>query len=241
MEGNTVAKIMDMKSAIGEFVKPGSTVMFGGFLGCNAPLKAIDEIVEEGIGDLTAISAVNSFTNSDIGLLFDNNLIKKFIASHIGTNKVAVQQYKSGQIEMEYYPQGTLIEKIRCAGAGLGGVLTPTGLGTLVEEGKDKKVIDGKEYILETALGADVAIIKGFKADKAGNILYKGTANSNPIMATAAKFTIAEVEEIVEVGEIPSFNVGTPGIFVDAICLGYEADQYRDAIRDMCKSVGIYK
>jgi acetate CoA/acetoacetate CoA-transferase alpha subunit len=132
------------------------------------------------------------------------------------------------------------VEKIRCSAAGLGGVLTPTGLGTLMEEGKEKIEVEGKEYILETALKADVAIIKGFKADKKGNIIYKGTMNANPIMAGAAKITIAEVEEIVEVGELAPEEIQTPGVLVDYVCLGYSDDEYHKRTQEMCKSIGIF-
>lgn len=131
-------QIMSMEDALKKYVKNGSSVMMGGFLGCNTPLMAVDKIIELGIKDLTLMSTVNSFPGGgcEIGLLFDHGLVKKFIGSHIGTNPTAVKQFKEGKIEVEYYPQGTFIEKIRSAAAGLGGVLTPTGVGTLVEEGK---------------------------------------------------------------------------------------------------------
>lgn len=232
-------EILSMEEALKKYVKNDSSLMMGGFLGCNTALMAIDKIIELGIGDLTLISAVNSFPGGghEIALLFDHGLVKKFIGSHIGTNPTCVKQYKEGKVEVEMYPQGTVIEKIRCGGAGLGGVLTPVGIGTLMEEGKQKIVLDGKEYLLETALRADVAIIKGFKADTAGNIVYKGTMNSNPTMASAADITIAEVEEIVEAGEIDPKDVDTPGIFVDVICKGYTADIYREKMRAMWKQV----
>ncbi|MCT4507891.1 MAG: 3-oxoacid CoA-transferase subunit A [Tepidibacter sp.] len=236
-----MSKVIDIKEAILKYVKPGCSVMFGGFLGCNTPLRAIDEIVNQNIGDLTVISTVNSFMDSDLGLLFNKKLVKKFIGSHIGTNPTVVKQYQSGEIDVEFFPQGTLIEKIRCKGAGLGGVLTPTGVGTLMEKGKQKLTLDDKDYLLETPLGTDITIIKGFKADKMGNIVYKGTPNANPIMAMAGNITIAEVEEIVEVGELKPTEIGTQGIFVDAICLGYDSNTYRNRTRDMCKRVGIYK
>ncbi|WMJ79963.1 CoA transferase subunit A [Clostridium sp. MB40-C1] len=234
-------QIMKIEEAIKKYVKDGSSIMIGGFLGCNTPYKAIDQMVKQGSKELTIISTVNSFTHQDMGKLFDAGLVRKFIGSHIGTNAVVVNQYRTGKLQVEYYPQGTLIEKIRCAGAGLGGVLTPTGIGTLLEEGKEKIEVNGKEYLLETPLSADVAIIKGFKADKKGNIVYKGTANANPIMATAGKITIAEVDEIVEVGELEASEIGTPGIFVNAICLGYEKDEFIQKSRDMYKAVGIFK
>lgn len=232
--------IISMEEAIKNYVQTGSRIMVGGFLGCNTPLKAIDELVKQDKNDLTIISTVNSFTSSDFGLLFDKKQVSKFIGSHLGTNSTAVKQYKSGDIDVEYYPQGTLVEKIRCSAAGLGGVLTPTGIGTLMEEGKEKLTVEGKEYILETPLKADVAIIKGFKADKKGNILYKGTMNANPIMAGAATITIAEVEEIVEVGELAPHQIQTPGVLVDYVCVGYTDEDYHKRTQDMCKSIGIY-
>ena len=236
-------EILSMEEALKKYVKSGSSLMMGGFLGCNVPLMAIDKIIELGIKDLTLISAVNSFPGEgfELGLLFDHGLIKKFIGSHIGTNPTAVKQYAEGKLEVEYYPQGTVIEKIRCAGAGLGGFLTPTGLGTLMEEGKQKVTVNGKEYLLEEPLGANVAIIKAQKADRMGNLVYSGTMNSNPIMAPAADITIAEVEEIVELGEIAPKDVDTPGIFVDALCVGYNFDQYRERMREMWNKLGLMR
>lgn len=236
-------EILSMEEAIKKYVNNGSSIMFGGFLGCNTPLMAVDKIIDLGIKDLTIMSAVNSFPGggSEIGLLFDHGLVKKFVGSHIGTNPTAVEQYKSGKLEVEYYPQGTFIEKIRCAAAGLGGVLTPTGLGTLLAEGKEKISVNGKEFLLETPLKADVAIIKAQKADKMGNLVYSGTPNTNPIMAAAADITIVEVEEIVEIGDINPEDVHTPGIFVDAICVGYSYDQYREKMREMWNKIGALK
>ena len=236
-------EILSMEDALKKYLKNHSSLMMGGFLGCNAPLMAIDKIIELGIKDLTLISAVNSFPGGgfEIGLLFDHGLIKKFIGSHIGTNPTAVKQYAEGKLEVDYYPQGTVIEKIRCAGFGLGGFLTPTGLGTLMEEGKQKITVNGREYLLEEPLGADVAIIKADKADKMGNLVYSGTMNSNPIMASAADITIAEVSEIVEVGEIAPEDVQTPGIFVDVLCVGYSFDQYRERMREMWNKLGLMR
>lgn len=234
-------EILSMEEALKKYVKDDSDIMMGGFLGCNAPLMAIDKIIELGIKDLTLISAVNSFPGGgfEIGLLFDHGLVKKFIGSHIGTNPTAVKQYAEGKIDVEYYPQGTVIEKIRCAGAGLGGFLTPVGLGTLMEEGKQKLTVNGKEYLLEEPLKASVAIIKAQKSDKMGNLVYSGTMGPNPIMAPAADITIVEVEEIVEPGEIAPKDVDTPGIFVDVLCVGYDFDQYRERMREMWNKLGL--
>ncbi|MHC6180314.1 CoA transferase subunit A [Clostridium sp. JNZ X4-2] len=226
-------QFLDMEEAIKKYVKNGSTIMIGGFLGSNTPLMAVDKLVELNISDLTLICSTNSFPGGgfDIGLLFDHGLVKKFIGSHIGTNPTAVKQYMDNKIEVEYYPMGSLIEKIRCAAAGLGGVLTPTGLGTLLEKGKKKIEVDGREYLLETPLKADVAIIKAQKADKMGNLVYSGAPTASPLMAAAADITIVEVEEIVEAGEIKPEIVQTPGIFNDAICVGYSYEECQSKMR----------
>ncbi|MDI3522163.1 MAG: acetate CoA/acetoacetate CoA-transferase alpha subunit [Bacillota bacterium] len=216
-------------------VKDGMTIMIGGFLGLNAPLAAIDRLVELGVKDLTLIAAVNAYPGGGFGIgkLIENHQVKKYIGSHIGTCPAAVEQYKNGELEVEFYPQGTVIEKIRAGGAGLGGILTPTGVGTLMEEGKQKVTVDGRVYLVETPLKADVAIIRGYKADKVGNILYRGTPNSNPIMALAADYVIAEVDYVVEAGEIEPDRVGTPGILVDAVVRGYGEEKTREIFRDL--------
>ncbi|WP_427337900.1 acetate CoA-transferase subunit alpha [Caloranaerobacter sp. DY30410] len=206
-----------------EYVKDGMTVMIGGFLGVGSPNKIIDALVEKGVKDLTLIANDTAFPEVAIGKLIVNKQIKKVIASHIGTNKETGRQMTEGETEVVLVPQGTLAERIRAAGAGLGGILTPTGIGTVVEEGKRKIEIDGKEYLLELPLRADVALIKGAKVDKKGNVYYRNSArNFNPIMAMAADLVIVEAEEVVEVGEIDPNEVITPGIFVDYIVRGDE-------------------
>jgi acetate CoA/acetoacetate CoA-transferase alpha subunit len=215
-------KIITIKQAVAK-IQDGASIMLGGFLGVGAPLRCIQELVERGVKNLTIISAVNGYPGGgfDMAPLFSNKQVKKFIGAHLGTCPEAVEAYKNGEIEVEYYPMGTWIEKIRAAGAGLGGVLTPIGLGTLVEQGKQKMTIAGKEYLLELPLKADFALLKGYRADKMGNVEYRGVAvSSNPTIAMAAKYTIAEVDEIVEIGEIEPIRVGTPGIFVDAVVQG---------------------
>ena len=216
-------------------IKDGMTIMIGGFLGQNAPLACIDRLVERGVKDLTLITAVNSYVGGGFGIgkLFENHQIKKYIGSHVGTCPAATEQYKKGELEVEYYPQGTVIEKIRAGGAGLGGVLTPVGVGTLMEEGKQKVVINGQTYLVETALKADVAIIRGYKGDKAGNILYRGTPNTNPVMALSANYVIAEVDYVMERGEIEPDRVGTPGILVDALVVGYGEEKTREIFRNI--------
>ncbi|NLY50189.1 MAG: CoA transferase subunit A [Firmicutes bacterium] len=216
-------------------IKDGMTLMIGGFIGNNEPIAAIDRLMELGVKDLTLIAVVNAYPGGGFGLgkLIENHQVKKFIGSHIGTCPAAVEQYKNGELEVEYYPQGTMIEKIRAGGAGLGGILTPTGVGTLMEEGKQKITLNGREYLLETAVRADVAIIRGYKADTMGNILYRGTPSSNPIMALAADYVIAEVDYVVEPGELEPDRIGTPGILVDAVVKGYGEEKTREIYRQL--------
>ena len=228
-------KITDLDKVM-EKVHDGATIMFGGFLGVGAPLKAIDKLVEKGVKNLTLISVVNSYPNQnfDIALLYKNKQVKKLITAHSGTCKIALEQFKNGDIEIEYFPMGSFIEKIRAAGSGLGGILTPTGVGTLVEEGKQKLTLQGKEYLLELPLKADFAFIKGYKGDRLGNIQYRGVAiNTNPIMAMGADYTVAEVNEIVEVGGIPAESVGTPSIFVQGIVQGYSFEEHKKVYTDL--------
>ncbi len=215
-------KIVSMEEAISH-IKDGMTIMVGGFLGCGTPNKIIDALVEKGVKDLTLICNDTAFPEIGVGKMVVNKQFKKIIASHVGTNPETGRQMNEGETEVELVPQGTLAEQIRAAGAGLGGILTPTGVGTVVEEGKRKLEIDGKEYLLELPLKADIAIIAGKKVDKKGNIYYsKSARNFNPIMAMAADIVIVEAEEIVEVGEIDPNDVMTLGIFVDYIVGGEE-------------------
>lgn len=224
-----------------ERIQDGMTIMIGGFLGIGAPLKCIDKLVEKGVKDLTVIAVVNSYPGGgfDLAPLFKNKQVKKFITAHSGTCPEALEVYKSGELEIEFFPMGSWIEKIRAGGAGLGGVLTPIGLGTLVEEGKEKITINDREYLLELPLKADVAFIKGYRADKIGNVQYRGVSqNSNPVLATAADYTVAEVNEIVEVGEIEPERVGTPGIFVKAVVQGNSMDEHQKTYEDLWVRTG---
>lgn len=201
-----------------EFIKDGQTIMFGGFLAVGTPEKIIDGIINKGVKDLTIICNDSGFPDKGVGKLVLNKQVKKVIASHIGTNPETGRQMHTGEMEVELVPQGTLIERIRAAGAGLGGVLTTTGLGTVVAEGKDIIKVDGKEYLLEKPLKADIAILAGSRVDRKGNVWYnKSTRNFNPVIATAADIVIVEAEKIVEVGEIEPENIMTPHIFVDYI------------------------
>jgi len=199
-------------------IKDGSTVMIGGFMGCGSPKVLIDELVKNGAGNLVVISSDTEFPGMGVGKLLSSGQMKKLIATHIGNNPETGKMMTSGELEVELTPQGTFVERIRAGGAGLGGVLTPTGLGTIIEEGKRKVTIGSNTYLLETPLKADVALIKAYKADTCGNLVFRGSGrNFNIAMATAADFVIAEVEECVDVGEIDPEDVMLSGIFIDAL------------------------
>ena len=215
-------KVISLNEAV-DMIHDGMTIMVGGFLGCKNPFRIVDAIVEKGIKDITLIANDTSFPEVGIGKLVVNKQVKKLTASHIGTNKETGNQMNSGEMKVELVPQGTLAERIRAAGAGLGGILTPTGLGTIVADGKTIVEVDGKEYLLEKPLKADIALIVGAVVDKKGNVRYaKATRNFNPLMATAADIVIVEADKIVEAGEIDPDDVMTPGIFVDYIVGGSE-------------------
>lgn len=205
-------------------IRPHSRVAIGGFLAVGAPETIIDAIVACGTKDLHIIVIASDWEKRGIGKLVVNHQVKSAQVSHMGTNKEIQAQMNSGEMAIELVPQGTLMERVRAFGAGLGGVLTPTGLGTVVADGKQIINVDGKDYILETAIPSDFAIIRAWKADKAGNLIYRKTArNSNPIMAMAGKTTIVEVDEIVEIGQLDPEQIVTPGVFVNYILLSKEA------------------
>lgn len=218
-------KIVSLQEAAAQ-VKDGMTIMIGGFLGCGSPHSVIDELVKTGVKDLTVIA--NDSPRADFGLarLIDNRQVKRLIASHVGMNQNVADLMNSGELEVDLIPQGSLAEMIRAGGGGLGGVLTATGLGTLVEESPltDRKIcVDGKDYLLMKPLHADVALIGGHTVDKAGNVWYKGTTrNFSSLMATAADVVICEAAHVVEPGVIEPENVVTQGIFVDYIVDGGE-------------------
>lgn len=215
-----MGKIISLDNAL-DHVKDGMTIMIGGFLGCGNPHRLIDALVKKNVKDLTLICNDSGFPDIGVGKLVVNKQIKKLIASHVGTNRETGNQMNSGEMEVILVPQGTLAEQVRAGGAGLGGILTPTGVGTIVEEGKEKITIDGREYLLELPLKADIALIAGDTVDKFGNIVYYGaTRNFNHLMATAADLVIVEAEKLVEVGDIDPHNVITPGIFIDYIVDG---------------------
>jgi acetate CoA/acetoacetate CoA-transferase alpha subunit len=212
-----MGKVIEM-SEIGKFLKDGMTISIGGFLGCGNAHNIIDEILKTNVKNLTLVSSDTVKDGQGIGKLIADNRISKLMATHIGTNKDTQRQVNEGLIELELIPQGTLAERLRSAAAGLGGVLTRTGIGTLVQEGKEVIHIDGKDYILEKPIHLDLAIVKAQKADKSGNLIYNGaTRNFNVPMAGAAKVTIAEVEEIVENGELNPNFIHTPFVYINHI------------------------
>ena len=202
-------------------VKEGMTVMVGGFLACGTPQKLVDQVLEQGTQNLTLVCNDTAFPDQGVGKLIVTKQFAKVIVSHIGTNPETGRQMNAGELEVELVPQGTLAERIRSAGFGLGGILTPTGVGTPVEEGKQKLTVKGKDYLLELPIQADVALIKAYKADKSGNLVFRKAArNFNPLMATAARIVIVEAQQIVETGEIDPDEVMTPGIFVNYLVQG---------------------
>ncbi|ADC51761.1 acetate CoA-transferase, subunit A [Alkalihalophilus pseudofirmus OF4] len=211
---NKIGTLSDALSVIHD----GSTVMFGGFGGIGNPPTIIRGMLEKGVKDLTLIGNDSAFPHIGIGQIIKNKQAKKLIASHIGSNPVAGQLMTEGELEVEFSPQGTLAERIRAGGVGIPAFLTDVGLGSMIEEGKEKVTLNNKEYLLETALTADVSIVYAKKADTFGNLIYETSArNTNPLVAMAGTFTIAEVEEIVEPGELAPEEITTPGIFVDLI------------------------
>lgn len=213
-------KKITQKEAVGLF-KDGMTIMIGGFMTNGTAESLVDAIVESGAKDLTVICNDAGFQGKGTGKLLDTHQVKKLIASHVGLNKVCGEQYSAGELDLVLTPQGTLAEQIRCGGAGLGGFLTPTGIGTTVADGKQVIEIDGTEYLLEKALKADIALIKAYQVDEVGNIRYKGsTRNFNPMMATAADVVIVEADEQVEAGAIGPDYVETPGVYVSYILEG---------------------
>lgn len=210
-------KFISIEKAVAQ-VKDGMTVMVGGFLANGTPNAIVDALAKSGVKNLTLICNDTAFPDKGVGQWIANKQVKKLIVSHIGTNPCTSEQMNSGELEIEFVPQGTLAERVRCGGAGLGGFLTTTGMGTIVAEGKPVVQVDRKEYLLEKPLRADIALVGASLGDKSGNLVYKGTSqNFNPLMASAADLVIAEIEDLVEVGELFPELVKTPGIFVDYI------------------------
>ncbi len=209
------------KAALEGVVADGMTVMSGGFGLCGIPENLILALRDTGVRNLTIISNNAGVDGQGLGLLLETRQIRKMISSYVGENREFERQYLAGELELEFNPQGTLAERIRAGGAGIYGFYTKTGAGTLVAEGKESRVIDGHTYILETGLTADIALVKAWKGDTEGNLVYRKTArNFNPMMATAGRLTIAEVEELVAPGELDPDGIHTPGIFVQRIIKG---------------------
>jgi 3-oxoacid CoA-transferase subunit A len=209
-------------------IPDGATIMMGGFGLCGIPENLIAALHRRGTKRLTVVSNNAGVDDFGIGILLRSRQVTKMISTYVGENKEFERQFLSGELEVELVPQGTFSERIRAGGAGIGGFYTPTGYGTLIAEGKETRTIDGKPYVLEKPLHADFAFVKGWKGDRLGNLVYRRTArNFNPMMATAATVTIAEVEQLVEPGEIDPDHVVTPGIFVQHILKG---EQYEKRI-----------
>ena len=202
-------------------IEDGQTLMLGGFGLCGIPENCIAALVKKGIKNLTCISNNAGVDDFGIGLMLQKKQVKKMIASYVGENAEFERQLLSGELEVELIPQGTLATRCMAAGYGMPAIFTPAGVGTEVAEGKETRIFNGKEYLLETAFEADFAIVKAWKGDRSGNLIYKDTArNFNPLMAMAAKITIAEVEELVEDGELDANFIHTPGVYVHRIFQG---------------------
>lgn len=211
-------KIISAKEAI-NMIKDGSSVMVGGFISCGAPDVLVDELVEQNVKELTLICNDTSVPGKDKGRLIENRQVKKLYAAHIGLNPETGRQMQAGELDVELIPMGSLIERIRAKGAGLGGILTPTGVGTIVEDNNETMVINGKKFLFEEPIDADFALIYGTKVDKFGNVAFEGTTrNLNTIMATAADTVIIQAEEIVDC--LDPNEVIIPGLFIDYIVEG---------------------
>jgi len=212
--------IPDLKQAIAD-IQDGATVMIGGFGLCGIPENLIQALVEKGARNLTVISNNAGTQDFGIGLLLGNQQVKKMIASYVGENRTFEELVRNGKLQIELSPQGTLVERIRAGGAGIGGFYTPTGYGTIAAENKETRTWQGRHYVLELPLRAQFALVKAWRGDPLGNLVYRATArNFNPVMATAADVTIAEVEELVESGSLNPDHVDTPGIYVQRILQG---------------------
>jgi len=211
----------DAKSALADLLKDDMTIAAGGFGLCGIPENLIGALVDAGTKGLTIVGNNAGVDDFGMGLLLKTRQVKKVIASYVGENKEFERQVLAGELELQLTPQGTLAEKLRAGGAGIPGFYTRTAFGTKIAEGKPTRSFDGKEYVLEEAIKADVSIVKAWKGDKAGNLVYRMTSrNFNPMIATCGKITVAEVEELVEVGELPADQIHTPGIYVDRIIQG---------------------
>ena len=218
--------VRDASAALDGVLVDGMTIMAGGFGLCGIPEHLITAIRASGVKDLTVISNNCGIDDFGLGVLLAGGQIRKMVSSYVGENKLFAELYLSGALELEFNPQGTLAERIRAGGAGIPAFFTKTGVGTLVAEGKEVREFDGETYVMERGLTADLAIVKAWKADAEGNLVFRKTArNFNPIMATAGRMTIAEVEELVEVGALDPDQIHTPGIYVDRIFKGEDFEK----------------
>src|SRR5579872_4500137 len=216
----------DAHAALAGLLKDGMTIMAGGFGLCGIPETLIMAIRDSGVKNLTVVSNNAGVDGKGLGILLDSRQTKKMVSSYVGENKTFMQQYLAGELEIEFNPQGTLAERIRAGGAGIPAFYTKTGVGTEVAEGKEVREFDGQKYVMERGLFADLAIVKAWKGDTEGNLVYRMTArNFNPMMATAAKVTVAEVEELVEPGQLDPDSIHTPGIYVKRIIKGAQYEK----------------
>ena len=208
----------DARAAMAGLLKDGMTIMAGGFGLCGIPESLIEAIRESGAKNLTVISNNAGVDGIGLGILLETKQVKKMISSYVGENKLFAQQFLSGELELEFNPQGTLAERIRAGGAGIPAFFTKTGVGTIIADGKEVREFDGEQYVMERGLVADISLVHAFKGDTEGNLVYRKTArNFNPMMATAGKITVAEVEHLFHAGEINADEIHTPGIFVKRI------------------------
>ncbi|MBJ9641340.1 acetate CoA-transferase subunit alpha [Citrobacter sp. FDAARGOS_156] len=216
-------KLITLQDAASLF-RDGMTIMVGGFMGVGTPPRLVEALLESGVRDLTLIANDTAFVDTGIGPLIVNGRVSKVIASHIGTNPETGRRMIAGEMDVQLVPQGTLIEQIRCGGAGLGGFLTPTGVGTVVEDGKQTMTLDGRVWLLERPLRADLALIRAHRADTLGNLTYQLSArNFNPLIALAADITLVEPDEMVEMGELQPDQIVTPGAVIDHIVIPQES------------------
>jgi 3-oxoacid CoA-transferase subunit A len=214
-------KVMASAEAAVALIQDGASILVGGFGLCGIPENLIAALRDRGTRNLTVISNNAGVDDFGLGLLLKTRQIKRMVSTYVGENREFERQFLTGELEVELVPQGSFSERVRAAGAGIGGFFTPTAYGTLVAEGKETRVLDGRTYVFERPLGADFALVKGYRGDRFGNLVYrKASRNFNPVMATAARVTIAEVEHLVEPGEIDPEHVVTPGIFVKHIIQG---------------------
>ena len=221
-----INKVVANGEAAIEGIEDGAVLMLGGFGLCGIPENCITALLHKGVGNLTCISNNAGVDDYGIGLMLQKGQVKKMIASYVGENKEFERQLLSGELEVELLPQGTLAERIRAGGAGIPAFFTPAGVGTEVAEGKEVRAFHGKEYLMESWLKADYALVKAWKGDTAGNLIFRGTArNFSPMMATAAKITIAEVEELVPAGTLDPNEIHTPGIYVKRIFQGSDYEK----------------